>query len=80
MGKNVIWDKRVNYFHDDRYTDKEIIIPGFPMDSVFGDFRLFNGLPMEVVDSFVGEIIDLFMRIRQAHFDYKDYWEKYPNG
>lgn len=80
MGKHVAWSKKVKYFHDDRWSDKEIIIPSFPMDHLFSDFRIFNGLPMEVVDDFVGELIEFFMRLKQAHFDYEKYWESHPNG
>jgi len=71
MGKHIAWSKKVKYFHDDQLSDGEIIIPKFPMDNLFGDFRIFNGLPMEVVNDFVGELIDLFTRLRQAHFDHE---------
>jgi hypothetical protein len=74
--KNIIRNsKEAYYFHDDFYSDKEIVIPDFPFKDIFGDFRLFNGLPLEVVDEFVGRLRELMIELSQAHAKYKNYWK-----
>lgn len=78
-GKYIVCDDGVQYFHDDEYDDERIQIPSFPMKSVFGDFRIFNGLPLHIVDKHLGEIIKLFEKINEDHATYVDYWETHPN-
>jgi len=76
-GKYIEWDRGIGYFHDDYYSDGNIRIPDFPMKRVFGDFRIFNGLPLEVVDQYIGKIIDIFIELDKDHQKYKDYWENH---
>ena len=78
--KNIVWDRGVKYFHDDLYTDERIMIPDFPMKNVFGDFRIFNGLPIELVDEYIGELMDVFRKLDKDHKAHEDYWKTHPNG
>lgn len=74
--KNIIRkEKEAYYFHDDFFSDGQIVIPEFPFYNVFGDFRIFNGLPLEVVDDLVGELREFMIKISQAHAKYKNYWK-----
>jgi len=74
--KNIIRkSKEAYYFHDDFYSDKQIEIPEFPFYSIFGDFRLFNGLPLEVVDDFVGKLREIMIELSQAHARFENYYK-----
>jgi len=56
-----------NVFHDDEYSDKNVVIPEFPYCDLFGDFRIFNGLPFSVVDEYVGKIRELMIDLANEH-------------
>jgi len=73
--KHIKVNRELTYFHDDFYSDKDVEIPKFPFDGLFGDFRLFNGLPLEIVDMFVGELISLMQWLKDSHKIYKSYWK-----
>ena len=77
--KNIIIVPGIRYFHDDSFTDDQIEICEFPYMRVFGDFRIFNGLPIEVVDEFVGRLKDVMVELKQNHIKYSKYWETHPN-
>ena len=68
--KNIIVKSRKLFqktFHDDEYSDDNVTIPDFPYKSLFGDFRIFNGLPYEIVDEYVGRIRELMIELANEH-------------
>lgn len=77
--KNITIRPGIRYFHDDAFTDDRLEILEFPYMGVFGDFRIFNGLPIEMVDNFVGRLKEVMVDIKQAHVVHKDYWKTHPN-
>ena len=54
-------------FHDDEYSDKNVEIVDFPYKRLFGDFRIFNGLPYQLVDEYVGKIREIMIAIANEH-------------
>lgn len=54
-------------FHDDEYSDDNVVVPDFPYKSLFGDFRIFNGLSYDVVDEYVGRIRELMIALANEH-------------
>lgn len=77
--RNIIVNPGIQHYHDDQFSDDRIKIYEFPYMRVFGDFRIFNGLPIDLVDEKIGQIKEIMVEIQQAHADYHDYWETHPN-
>ena len=75
--RNLIKKHNVTHFHDDMIAEgnSDIEILAFPFDNIFGDFRLFNGLPLEVMDDFLTRIREVMVDIAQAHQIYKNYYK-----
>ena len=63
-------------FHDDEYSDENVKISDFPYKSLFGDFRIFNGLPYDLVDQYVGEIRELMIGLANEHAKREEREEK----
>ena len=77
--KHLIINPGIRYYHDDQISDDRIEILEFPYMKVFGDFRIFNGLPIELVDDFIGRFKEIMVEVKQAQLKYEDYWETHPN-
>lgn len=77
--KNMVVKKGIQYYHDDQYSDGRVKILLFPLDGMFGDFRIFNKLPIELVDEFLGRFKEIMVDIVLARMDYENYWETHPN-
>ncbi len=77
--KNIIINPGIQHYHDDEFTNDRVEILEFPYMKVFGDFRIFNGIPIELVDDFIGRLREVMIDVKQAHLMYKDYWETHPN-
>jgi hypothetical protein len=79
--KNIIEKagRKLQHFHDDEYSDESIEILPMPYDTIFGDYRLFNGLPLPVMDEFLTRFRILLTDLMQAHETHKDYWRTHPN-
>jgi len=77
--KNIIIRPGIRYYHDDQFSDDRIEILDFPYMKVFGDFRIFNGLPINLVDEFIGRFKEIMVDVKQAHHKYEDFWETHPN-
>ena len=54
-------------FHDDQYSDEDVKILSFPFDDLFSDFRIFNGLPIEEVDQYIGRIREIMIDVANRH-------------
>ena len=77
--KHIIINPGIKHYHDDQFSDDRVKIYAFPYMRIFGDFRIFNGLPIELVDEFIGRFKEIMVEIQQAHADYSNYWETHPN-
>jgi len=53
-------------FHDDMFKE-EVEIIQFPYMSLFGDFRILNGLRIEEVDEYVGKMRQVMVNIANRH-------------
>lgn len=75
--KNLIKKHNVTHFHDDMIMkgNDDIEILPFPFDDLFGDFRLFNGLPLEIMDAFLTRIREVMVDIAQAYQFYKNFYK-----
>lgn len=58
-------------FHDDQFSDREVIVKSFPYMSIFGDFRLFNGLTIKEFDDFLARLVPFFFELEKMHAEKK---------
>jgi len=66
--KYLITDYPLDYeFHDDEITNERIIVRRFPYMHIFGDFRIFNGLPLRVVDTYLADLVPVFVQLWELH-------------
>lgn len=61
-------------FHDDMTAGDEsegnypdVVILSFPFDSLFNDYRIFNGIPMHEVDFIIGKLRTIMIDLKNRH-------------
>ena len=58
-------------FHDDQFSDREVVVKDFPYMRIFGDFRLFNGLTIKEFDDFLARLVPSFCELEKMHVEKK---------